>query len=409
MIRIEYSNGVEERHLKYFSENIICNFDAKININNASFLRTHKKFFDFCKDKARVIAIGKPHELEAIHNHIKTNFIEIIENIEKENKAKKAPENGYKTSLLKIFGYSHFCESNIFDCLNEQAESHNDKNNWTSIRKKIVDTLLSVFPENKNELIKLNNCKSKTSFKKELMNYKFVNFTQNNIGKAKAFEGCWNAYIFALMSEINVCPYCNRQFISPIYSEEGKVRGDIDHFLPKSLYPYFSMSLYNLIPVCKSCNQSLKRDNKFDFDDINPFVENLDSHFIFKADLTTDRITLKPHSKNDNRITKYIDIFKLQPLYNYHQNQVKELKIKRIIYPDSYISELFSNYKKIFAEREHVVQLIVGVTNIKDDLKKEAFHKFKRDIATQLNFFNDQDEAQILELRKILETSKTDT
>ncbi len=60
---------------------------------------------------------------------------------------------------------------------------------------------------------------------------------------------------------MNVCSYCNRNFINPIYKEEkvgqdnSKQAPDIEHFFPKSIYPLFSLSISNLLPSCTFCNK----------------------------------------------------------------------------------------------------------------------------------------------------------
>ncbi|MBF4102148.1 hypothetical protein INT80_00710 [Gallibacterium anatis] len=35
---------------------------------------------------------------------------------------------------------------------------------------------------------------------------------------------------------------------------------EIDHFLPKSEFCYYSIFPYNLIPICKDCNQTYKKN-----------------------------------------------------------------------------------------------------------------------------------------------------
>lgn len=35
---------------------------------------------------------------------------------------------------------------------------------------------------------------------------------------------------------------------------------DVEHFLPKSVFPYLSYCLENLLPSCKRCNQNYKKD-----------------------------------------------------------------------------------------------------------------------------------------------------
>lgn len=54
---------------------------------------------------------------------------------------------------------------------------------------------------------------------------------------------------------LDYCPYCGEESID-IEHEEGATdwKGPIDHFLPKSLYPYLGICFYNLIPSCDKCN-----------------------------------------------------------------------------------------------------------------------------------------------------------
>jgi hypothetical protein len=57
-----------------------------------------------------------------------------------------------------------------------------------------------------------------------------------------------------------VCAACDESSYFTIV--EGNIRTDIDHYLPKSLYPHFSCHPYNLIPICKLCNQTSIKGNK---------------------------------------------------------------------------------------------------------------------------------------------------
>ena len=73
----------------------------------------------------------------------------------------------------------------------------------------------------------------------------------------------WCAYTFVIMLGLRVCPYCNEQYIAPILTHKGRVRADLDHFFSKKKYPFFALSIYNLIPCCKFCNSSLKGEKIF--------------------------------------------------------------------------------------------------------------------------------------------------
>lgn len=54
---------------------------------------------------------------------------------------------------------------------------------------------------------------------------------------------------------LSICPYCGAKSIV-MYAGTGNrtVKPQIDHFLPKSKYPYFAVSFNNLFPVCGDCN-----------------------------------------------------------------------------------------------------------------------------------------------------------
>lgn len=158
--------------------------------------------------------------------------------------------------------------------------------------------------------------------------------------------------MFVFSTEIRTCPYCNRQYITPLLTFDGQTRGTLDHFVAKSKYPYFSMSLYNLVPVCYSCNSSFKGDSEFDFDDINPYEESMDNYIRFQANMIINKpihidINIKKIDKK-NGIEKYLDTFKLESQYNYHTNQVEELILKKFTYSEKYIEDIKNNKLKNF-------------------------------------------------------------
>ena len=59
---------------------------------------------------------------------------------------------------------------------------------------------------------------------------------------------------------LDYCPMCNESKVGNIIDEDRTYRPALDHFLPKSKYPHFSLSIYNLIPTCHTCNSTFKRD-----------------------------------------------------------------------------------------------------------------------------------------------------
>lgn len=72
-----------------------------------------------------------------------------------------------------------------------------------------------------------------------------------------------------------VCPYCN---LIPITNHKDFSTADIEHFYPKSIFPLFCVSKFNLVPSCKDCNRQFKGSKYFHY---NPRYEGLDEYFKF--------------------------------------------------------------------------------------------------------------------------------
>ena len=88
------------------------------------------------------------------------------------------------------------------------------------------------------------------------------------------------------LARFDVCPYCN---VSTVVS--------IDHALPKSVYPEFSVLAQNLIPACLLCNQK-KGDTCFQSRGINlmhPFYVNVPAQPILfvRVDVAARYVTWK--------------------------------------------------------------------------------------------------------------------
>ncbi|KAA6326871.1 hypothetical protein EZS27_024078 [termite gut metagenome] len=79
------------------------------------------------------------------------------------------------------------------------------------------------------------------------------------------------SYEVAKLIGVNTCVYCNRQYIFTVDSENNHItRPEFDHYLPKSEYPFFALSLYNLIPSCHICNSNCKGTIELD-KNLNPY------------------------------------------------------------------------------------------------------------------------------------------
>ena len=246
--------------------------------------------------------------------------------------------------------------------------------------------------EKKEKINKLRKKRSKDQIKKKLL-AKYEHLRNNNLDFKSSSGIAINTFadIIQLLG-ITVCPYCNRTFI---YSTERKgsikTTCQIDHFFEKSKYPYLCLSLFNLIPVCTSCNHSKHAEdfNKSPFE-----IEDVDNGFKFsleytKADYTNPDsfklITKTPDIELDEqRIT-----LGLEKLYEKHNDIGHELFLKQHIYSEDRITELCESFPELFTSPNEVRQLVLGSYIDKKDVGKRPLAKMTRDIMLQLKFIEE--------------------
>lgn len=166
----------------------------------------------------------------------------------------------------------------------------------------------------------------------------------------------WYAYTLTQQLEVNVCPYCNRNYIHTSINDRGKTRAELDHFYPKSKYPFLSISLYNLIPSCHVCNSNLKKARDFYLDKhLHPYENNYLNDFRFEIVYLDDSINsvvpnmenfsieLVPLTKEGDRIeliSNSNQTFQIDQLHNFHKDIAQELLVRSIHYNKTKIVEL---------------------------------------------------------------------
>lgn len=448
MFKIELTDEIKEKHRQYFDKNIIPILEnskiefvdkdiEKIN-KDESFLYSkddvetiHNKFIQYCIDNKDIISIGNFEELRKLQKEIDRLYplvTKLINNFEFSDVNDKHKSEKYWKVLFKLFGYDNFGDCSLFTIVRDSAKNYFSVGNRMSnkvksyIQYEMIETLKKLFPkieiiiDNKFENIDLsgkNIVMTMDEFESRLnkLEKQFsLAITLDNY-KNCTFYDVWNSYLFVLGSGLRTCSYCNRQYITPILTSNGKMRGTLDHFVAKSKYPYFSMSLYNLIPVCYSCNSSFKGDIEFNFDDISPYEESMDDYIRFYANLAINKpinIHIKTKKiKKEAKAKKYIEVFKLEPQYNYHVNQVEELVLKRLIYSEEYIKDIkYSKLNGFKISEKKLREQLIGYTQEQLKINDEPLSKFRRDIVEQLNFFDDFDIYLINKLEEILDDNK---
>lgn len=213
-------------------------------------------------------------------------------------------------------------------------------------------------------------------------------FIDDNTGLYKNFTNYkkeYDVYKFVKTLDLKTCPYCNRNYTFVVDEKSGKLRPEIDHFYPKSIYPFLAMSFYNLIPSCQICNHTKSSTLKEELEnpyDITPnsykftyIPKNIDFTLVEDDEYNFDNFEIKITGKKDN-----LELFKLNELYEQHKDIVLELLVKKVYYPKSYIEEL----ERFGFKSDEIYRYLLCNYQKDEDLHKRPLSKLIKDISEEL-------------------------
>lgn len=205
------------------------------------------------------------------------------------------------------------------------------------------------------------------------------------------------AYEILREMNVEVCPYCNRQYVHTIKSR--KVRSQFDHYYPKSKYPYLALSLYNMVPSCAVCNtakssldtmkypilypyeEEFGHENKFVLDDkeVENFVGTWQG---FSKDIVVDIDSTQ--SELGKCVVRQKEELHLKELYNEHRNYIIDIIKSNYINTDIRIKELYNRHSDIFESESEIKGLLYMSKLEKEDWGKRTLAKLTYDIDQQL-------------------------
>ena len=181
------------------------------------------------------------------------------------------------------------------------------------------------------------------------------------------------AYELTKRLNVNICPYCNREFIYTVIAdgdEEYKncnpniMRPDIDHYFGQKKLPLFRLSFQNLIPSGVICNRTVKGARELDINKhLHPYIHEEEIHF--KTEMNSKlEIKCKIDAPKGSKAYKTADFFKIDRIYDYHSNVADKAGELMKEYPKEYIEEL---------ERKLKSDSTGGRTVIKDISRRKIF------------------------------------
>ena len=189
------------------------------------------------------------------------------------------------------------------------------------------------------------------------------------------------------------CVYCNASYA--VDTDDRKATFQVDHYLPKSKYPFLCISFFNLYPACMHCNQikSDSRTYKFclyteDPNELDPFKFSIDDKSIIKYLLSNDFELLKVNLKSDKfpkDAEEHFNSFYLGGLYSQFSDEIEEIVWKAKIYNESYRNQLLAAYNKNFPFNMHAFKrFYLGFYPDAKDVHKRPLTLLKQSIAKEM-------------------------
>jgi hypothetical protein len=363
-IMLIYDNQVDKNKDKYNVETIKQKLEEHLNKNNAESLQRHlfKNGKPTLNKKSNSMRIS-----DADKKEIKIIILDILNKaIPGESYTDYILEHFNYENLRKDFGYQILKLLGIKSCPYCNGQFILPVLGWSPETTKTE--MITIYKPKKLNLIQKSFCK--TSYEKITVEQTFFNYSEK-----------------------------------PKNNQSQKAYCQLDHFLPKSKYPYLCVSLYNLIPSCSYCN--LYKSDVVDKKLFNPYFEKINDYFKFSAPLNDKNadifiknreiseiaIVLKEGiSIDDEEKTKnHIDIFNLKGVYENHLDYVYEIHLKAYIYSKSQRKELkerLSGFKiggeELDIKDDEIDRFILGNYTNENDVLKRPLSKLTKDISEEL-------------------------
>ncbi|MFQ8734157.1 MAG: hypothetical protein ACLSAC_29045 [Enterocloster bolteae] len=280
------TNYANCKKLKKFEKNVIIPFFTELLYCKRL---GYSDFLIYLKNQKNHFIIEQKKKRNRINfdnekNNKMQNTYKLLEYICK-RKTKKKLFLDYANDLLKNYSYNDLKSFfKIYIIQNKQLKNKSTKINVYPIPDSFKILFIDFFYEKFFSLDKIWLQFDESSFSR---NEFHINFKKEN--------------------NIFVCPYCDIDTTMNIGNNQ------IEHFWPKSHFPFLSMNALNLVSSCHSCNMPLEgKGTTIKIPVSMPYVKQADDYISFKMNISKEIVELMT-SHSD--VSNYIDLLQLQKRY----------------------------------------------------------------------------------------------
>lgn len=213
------------------------------------------------------------------------------------------------------------------------------------------------------------------------------------------YKGLRGSFYPKYFNEIGIkaCVFCNSALTVSVEKSTAQysARFDVDHYQPKDEFPFLSIFLFNLYPVCAPCNRRKGKSTKVKFnlysDDLK---ETKSSQFQFKLDagakskylLTKDLNYLDFNFEPINSSLQ--TALRIKEIYETQKDIIEELIVKKLMYDKNNQRILQNSFSKLNLHPDLYLRSLVGNYTKEHEIHKRPMSKFMQDIARDLGIID---------------------
>ena len=196
---------------------------------------------------------------------------------------------------------------------------------------------------------------------------------------------------------IKACVYCNANFT--VTDKQGNGYYELDHWKPKSVYPFLCASFYNLQPCCPHCNKRKSDDTVGEYMGLYEEDENKKGQLeVFQFEISRENLVryfvaqdtshLKVDFKPANHLCQNLrdtadKKFGIKGIYNEHIDMVEEMMWRAKFYNEAILRSMNWFFDKHWTVVD-IARFKLGTYANFDEIHKRPLSKFMQDIGREL-------------------------
>lgn len=289
--------------------------------------------------------------------------------------------------------------TNLIKCIPKKYRKLAD---YTKIVKQNLRNIILMFPSQFDRMyVDLNQWNSEETYRKALsvkITYKgnkkeFYKHLIDVMRYDRVQSHIMTKYIERL--GIRTCVYYNAQYA--VSTEKIKSRRyahyELDHFKPKSKYPFLCVSFYNLQPSCANCNKHKnKEDSLFGLytenaADVEAFSFRLNPFSVikFEHDFKSEELEIEFNATSEKLRKNHEERFLISKLYCQFKNEAAEILWLKKAYSPAFMQQVVAGFRRVFPNGPPDVETLYWGHDMRpEDVHKRPLNKLTQDLKRSL-------------------------